>query len=120
MDLHSRIKREIKTIQCMLEIYCKNNCNSAKQHSLCDSCQELLIYAEKRLKICPFTYHKTTCGKCEIHCYNNIMKDKVKNVMRFSGPRMILHHPILALRHLLDGRKKYVALKSPTIKSDRR
>jgi hypothetical protein len=34
------------------------------------------------------------------------MREKVKEVMRYSGPRMLLHHPILALRHVFDGRKK--------------
>jgi hypothetical protein len=34
------------------------------------------------------------------------MKEKVKTVMRYSGPRMLLHGPGLALHHAFDGRKK--------------
>ncbi|MCU0373022.1 MAG: nitrous oxide-stimulated promoter family protein [Ignavibacteria bacterium] len=30
------------------------------------------------------------------------MREKVKNVMRYSGPRMLLKHPYLAVRHLLN------------------
>jgi len=33
------------------------------------------------------------------------MKEKVKKVMRYSGPRMLLHHPVLALHHAVDGFK---------------
>jgi hypothetical protein len=34
------------------------------------------------------------------------MKEKVKKVMRYSGPRMLLHHPGLALHHAWDGHRK--------------
>jgi hypothetical protein len=30
----------------------------------------------------------------------------VKKVMRYAGPRMLLHHPVLAMHHVFDGRKK--------------
>jgi hypothetical protein len=29
------------------------------------------------------------------------MREKIKEVMRFSGPRMLLYHPLDAFRHLL-------------------
>jgi hypothetical protein len=41
------------------------------------------------------------------------MRDRVKEVMRFSGPRMLLRHPILAIRHLLDGRRERGEAKEP-------
>jgi hypothetical protein len=34
------------------------------------------------------------------------MREKVKKVMRYAGPRMLLHSPSLALHHAFDGRKK--------------
>jgi hypothetical protein len=34
------------------------------------------------------------------------MREKVKKVMRRSGPRMLLHHPLLAIHHVIDGHKK--------------
>ncbi len=34
------------------------------------------------------------------------MREKVKKVMKYSGPRMLLHHPILAIHHVIDGRKE--------------
>jgi hypothetical protein len=33
------------------------------------------------------------------------MRENIRKVMRYAGPRMIYHHPIMALRHLLDGRR---------------
>jgi len=98
------IAREKKTIAAMVAIYCR------KQHgqnsSLCEECSELLEYATCRLDRCPYGPQKTTCAKCPIHCYKPQMRDRVKQVMRFSGPRMLLRHPILAIGHLLDGRRE--------------
>ena len=34
------------------------------------------------------------------------MRNKIREVMRFSGPRMIFHHPILAIKHLVQTRKE--------------
>jgi len=98
-----RISREKTTITHMIEIYCRQ-----KHHSkeLCESCQELLHYAYKRLSHCRFGEQKTTCSKCPIHCYKPDMRTKVKDVMRYSGPRMLLYHPVSALRHMIDGLKK--------------
>ncbi len=101
---HKRMKREKKTISYMVEIYCENH---HKTHGeLCPECTEFLTYAHMRLDKCPFQEKKSTCGKCLFHCYRADMKEKVKIVMRFSGPRMLLHHPSEALHHAWDGRVK--------------
>jgi hypothetical protein len=34
------------------------------------------------------------------------MRAEMRRVMIHSGPRMLLSHPILAVRHLLDERKE--------------
>jgi hypothetical protein len=31
------------------------------------------------------------------------MRERVREVMRYAGPRMLLHHPWLAICHLVDG-----------------
>jgi hypothetical protein len=101
---HPRIRREKKTIEAMMRIYCEAKHES--QDKLCPECNELLEYAKMRLDKCPFQEKKTTCGKCPIHCYQPQMREKVKKVMRYAGPRMLLHHPVLAMHHAVDGFKK--------------
>jgi hypothetical protein len=101
---HPRITREKKTIDAMVHIYCKSH--HKKHGELCPECSEFQAYAFMRLEKCPFQEKKSTCGKCLIHCYRPDMKEKVKKVMRYSGPRMLLHHPGLALHHVWDGRTK--------------
>jgi hypothetical protein len=109
---HPRITREKKTIEAMVHIYCKNHHEGKTE--LCPECSELLEYAKMRLDKCPFQEKKTTCGKCLIHCYQPQMREKVKKVMRYSGPRMLLHHPVLAMHHAVDGFKKPEKLNKKT------
>jgi len=97
--------REEKTIAKMLSLFCEKKHHS-KRDELCPDCRELLDYAKLRLKNCPFQEGKTNCGNCKIHCYKVNMREKIREVMRFSGPKMLLRHPFLALWHLLYGFRK--------------
>ena len=85
----------------MLALYCR--AHHGTQGTLCTDCQELLEYALGRLDHCPFGAAKSTCAHCTVHCYRPKMRARVQEVMRFAGPRMLWHHPLLALGHLWDG-----------------
>ena len=104
-EQHPRITREKKTIDKMVHVYCRGK-HRTKGDKLCEDCADFLSYAFKRLDNCPFQEEKSTCGKCLVHCYQPKMRETVKQIMRYSGPRMLLHSPGLALRHVFDGRKK--------------
>lgn len=97
----SRIEREKKTIELMINIYCRKKHNN-KRKELCEECNELLEYAHKRLSYCKFGENKSTCAKCPIHCYKKDMKVKIKEVMKFSGPRLIIYNPIELFKHMFD------------------
>jgi hypothetical protein len=99
-----RIARESKTIEKMLLMYCRKYHDM--QGTLCNECDELLRYALSRLEKCPFQEGKTTCAKCPVHCYKTDMREKIKEVMRSSGPRMVYLHPLIALLHVIDGFRK--------------
>ena len=91
-----RVEREWKTVQVMIRLACQNLHGGGK--TLCAGCEELRSYAERRLEKCPFAEEKPTCVKCPVHCYEAAMRERVRQVMRYAGPRMLLRHPILALR----------------------
>jgi len=95
-----RVAREWKTIQAMIRIYCRNN--HGGRGALCEGCEALRLYAARRREKCPFSDETPTCVKCPVHCYEAGMRERVRQVMRSSGPRMLLRHPILAIRHLRD------------------
>lgn len=98
-----RIDREKATIGYMIEIYCSVSHGGEKGASkLCGACEELLAYARARLDNCVYNAAKPACSKCRIHCYKKDMRDRIKEVMRVSGPRMMLYHPLLSLMHLFD------------------
>ena len=103
-DLPPRLARERRTIEAMIRLYCRDH-HAPPEGGLCPECRELLEYAEQRLARCPFQEGKTTCAKCPVHCYRPAMRERVRAVMRYAGPRMIRRHPVLALLHLLDSRR---------------
>ncbi|HPO13193.1 MAG TPA: nitrous oxide-stimulated promoter family protein [Candidatus Hydrogenedentes bacterium] len=98
------MNREFNTIQCMIRMYCRKHHNT--RHEFCPECAELLEYARARLGKCLFQEGKTTCAKCPVHCYKPAMREQARAVMRFAGPRMIYHHPILTFWHYIDGRRE--------------
>lgn len=103
--MHPRMRRERETVAKMIALYCRKH-HAPPRGELCADCRQLLEYALLRLQHCPFQEGKTTCGRCPIHCYKPAMKEKIRAVMGFSGPRMLCSHPLLALGHLLDGLRK--------------
>lgn len=87
-----------------MHIYCRDH--HGIERGLCDACTPLLDYAGRRLDACPFKEEKPACNHCRVHCYSESMRRRVKDVMRYAGPRMLWRHPLLSLYHLLDKRRK--------------
>jgi hypothetical protein len=100
---HPRLARELATLAAMIRIYCHDV--HAEDEGLCDGCAALLAYATRRLDRCVFGDDKPTCAKCTVHCYSAALREQVRVVMRYAGPRMLWRHPVLALRHTIDGRR---------------
>ena len=96
----SRIQKEKDTVKIMIEIYCRKK--HKNKDCLCSECKELLDYANKRLDFCKFGEEKSFCSKCPIHCYKNDMKVKVKKVMKFSGPWLIIYSPMQLIKHIFE------------------
>ena len=110
MKLSNRIEREKRTVGIMVKMYCDNNHN--KNGAICSECNELTEFANERINRCVFQEDKPVCSECQVHCYRQDMREKIKTVMRFAGPQMIFRHPILGIRHLIDKRKfKYIDIK---------
>lgn len=101
--MRSRIEREKHTVRQMINLYCRAHHASG---GLCPECSALLEYTGKRLDKCPFQAGKTTCARCPVHCYQPEMREKIRKIMRYSGPRMLWRHPVSAVIHLLDKRRR--------------
>lgn len=103
MDIQAKREREKEVVSLMISLYCRKNHGSK---TLCPACAELERYARTRSDRCPFMETKTFCANCKVHCYKPEMREKIREVMRFSGPRMLLYHPVMAIRHGIESRKE--------------
>ena len=93
----NRIDQEKRVVELMIRLYCRKK---EKNVTLCPQCEELLRYAHARLDRCPFGEKKKACKQCSVHCYKPAMRELMKQVMRFYGPRMLIYAPWEAIRHL--------------------
>lgn len=100
----SKRQREKETVALMIRLYCRKKHGTKK--NLCPDCEALLQYATLRSDKCPFMETKTFCSNCRVHCYRPEMREKIRMVMRFSGPRMVAYHPVLAIRHVLESKRE--------------
>ncbi len=93
--------REKQVIAKMIRVYCHGKKHTPGTKELCSDCRELLDYASVRTDKCPFMETKTFCSKCKVSCYIPHRKEQIREVMKYSGPRMLLYCPLLTIRHLL-------------------
>lgn len=96
---------ERKVVSQMIGIYCHDNHQTSKG-KLCPECSELDAFAHRRIDACRYGQDKTFCANCPTHCYRTDMREKIRAVMRYSGPRMLLHHPIAAIKHLILSKQE--------------
>lgn len=105
VNVDNKREREKKTVSLMIALYCGGK-HHTRVGELCPECQKLNDYARLRSDKCPFMETKTFCSNCKVHCYQPQMREQIRQVMRYSGPRMIFHHPIMATRHLIESKKE--------------
>ena len=96
---HPYIAKDVETIRIMTEIFC--HAHHDTKEGMCPECEDFYLYSVKRLACCPFGEKKPVCGSGKIPCFGKGYKEKAKEIMAFSGPRLILKHPYLSFRHLV-------------------
>lgn len=107
--IEKKRKKEEYVVTQMIHLYCRKNHQTLynrKTKTLCSDCAALAEYAVQRSEHCPHIKEKTFCSNCKTHCYSPLMRDKIRKVMRFSGPRIIFYHTCLALWHLICSIKQ--------------
>lgn len=99
MTAEERRRKEKILLDRMIRIYCRGN---HQGQTLCDSCRQIEEYAFSRIEHCPYMETKTFCSSCEVHCYQPEMRERIRKVMRYSGPRLMLYHPAAVCSHMAD------------------
>jgi hypothetical protein len=104
-----RLAREEQTLAVMIAMYCRDHHADRRPREageLCSDCKALAGYARRRLAACRYGADKPACAGCPTHCYTPAMREQVRAVMRYAGPRMVREHPILAAAHLAGRRRR--------------
>ena len=127
MDIEKRRQEELHTVREIIQIYCHgHNHLRNEDEDLCLDCHNISKYALDKLAKCPRMDIKTFCSVCPIHCYGKEEGEKIRKIMRYGGPRMLWHHPLMALKHIFiewrtrHGLRDREAITSKTAKSSRR
>lgn len=111
-DYYDRLDRnkckDIRVLTDFVSIYCREKhkdetrsifpvdnaslkkCLGNNKLALCPDCRKLLQHGIAKLLRCPYD-PKPMCKKCETHCYAPVYREKIREVMRFSGIYMVKH-----------------------------
>ena len=103
----SLTRKELKDLKVLLQftaVYCANRHTSDRaaviteepdfqslplhKYLVCIECSDFLLYAFERRLRCPLE-EKPICKHCTVHCYKQGHRDKVREIMRFSGQHLI-------------------------------
>jgi Nitrous oxide-stimulated promoter len=94
-------KKDIRLIGAFVEVYCDGKHGAVErslfslpaglgERRLCSECADFMTYAiNKRMK-CPLEAEKPTCKRCRIHCYAKTQRERVREIMAYSGRKLMM------------------------------
>jgi hypothetical protein len=94
-----REERDIRVLGAFVGIYCHGR-HATSKGMLCPGCAELLAYAELKRRCCPLD-PKPACKGCPIHCYAKERRATIREVMAYSGRRLLLRGRLDLIWHYL-------------------
>jgi hypothetical protein len=105
-------KKDIRLIGKFVEVYCAGKHGEMEKHPfqlpenlgerrICAECAVFMAYAVARRLKCPLEAEKPSCKHCRIHCYAKPQLAKVKEIMEYSGKKLLLRGRLDYLWHYL-------------------
>jgi len=82
----AELARHMHMLRRFTEVYCRHHHDATD--TPCTECDELLRYAEGKLRKCPFD-PKPKCKDCKVHCYAAPQRTQMKQIMKFSGMHFV-------------------------------
>ena len=116
--LDDKKSKDLRVLRDFVAIFCRENhrteskntfsVRDARLHQalgdqdlvLCRDCDKLLSHGMAKLLQCPYD-PKPMCKKCETHCYAPGYRERIREVMRFSGRHLIKHGRLDLMLHNL-------------------
>jgi hypothetical protein len=83
-------EKDLAIAERFIEVFCRQKHKAERaaagvgKGGLCDDCRELLDYSAERLARCPMD-PKPKCKDCTVHCYKPEYRQRIREVMKFSG-----------------------------------
>lgn len=104
--------KDIRLIGKFVEVYCAGRHGETARavqelpaglggRSLCAECVKFMQYAVARRLKCPLEEEKPTCKRCRIHCYAPQQREMIREIMAYSGKKLILRGRLDYLWHYL-------------------
>jgi hypothetical protein len=114
--LTRRERKDLKVLALFTSVYCRSHHAGPRaplspdepelrrlaltRYPVCPECAAFLVYAFERRLRCPLE-EKPACKHCPVHCYKPGHRDKVREIMRFSGQYLIRRGRLDLLWHYL-------------------
>ena len=112
--LTAKERKDLKVLALFTAVYCAEHHTQTRQllqnlpqslrslekYRCCAACADFLQYAIERRLRCPVD-PKPSCKHCEVHCYRPGHREKVREIMRFSGKHLIRRGRLDLLWHYL-------------------
>ncbi len=113
-QLTAKERKDLKLLALFTSVYCRahhsrernplkglpHQLKSFQRYQCCAECADFLCYAIERRLGCPLE-PKPSCKHCQVHCYRAGHRDKVREIMRYSGKALIRRGRLDLLWHYL-------------------
>lgn len=102
---NTHVDKDRRTLEAIGRIFCSNHHEGVKDAAgLCPSCRSTIDDTLERAAACPYG-HDTNCEDCHVHCQRGEAQVRIREIMRYSAPRMAIQHPVMTLEYLRKKRK---------------
>lgn len=122
------ISGDLKVLGKFVETFCRKNHRDAERapfrmggvdlsatglgkRKVCADCRKVLSHAVVKRARCPLE-PKPSCRVCPVHCYSRTYRQKIREIMKFSGRHLILRGRLHLLLHFLERRPESVTYRA--------
>jgi hypothetical protein len=115
--MSKELRKDLRTVALFIDLYCRYKHKGSDKRPadlkvydvpaiagrkivVCEECRKLLTHAFVKRAHCPME-PKPACKHCPSHCYHPTYRAQIREVMRFSGRKMLLAGRLDYLVHLL-------------------
>ena len=97
MENEQKLEKDMRVLATFIGCYCRGK-HGSRKGEFCPDCAELLNYARLKRQKCPLD-PKPSCKHCPIHCYGKSQRAGIREVMAYSGRRLLLRGRLDLLWH---------------------